>query len=128
MQETLEKKLLLSLFCTRNTTVYDIKSTYVKTFFTFSLFCYALTAYLVSSRACLFCLIYICSGHCFGHLACKFLYHNESDLSVTVYGPQMHKLTSISLQMVEIVILSEKSCHFVSYSACNNICFLLRLR
>ena len=54
-------------------------------FFTYSLFCYALTAYLFSSRACLFSSIYICLGHFFGHLARKFLYHNESDLSVTVY-------------------------------------------
>ena len=26
---------------------------------------------------------------------------------------QMHKMTSISLKMVEVVILSENSCHFV---------------
>ena len=32
---------------------------------------------------------------------------------------QMHKLTPISLKMVEVVILSENSCHFVSCSACN---------
>jgi len=33
---------------------------------------------------------------------------------------QMHKMTSISLKMVEIVVLSENSCHFVSSSAFNN--------
>ena len=35
----------------------------------------------------------------------------------------MHKMTSILLKMVEVVILSENSCHFVSCSACNNIFF-----
>jgi hypothetical protein len=32
---------------------------------------------------------------------------------------QMHKMTTISLKIVEAVVLSENSCHFVSYSACN---------
>ena len=32
---------------------------------------------------------------------------------------QMHKMTSILLKMVEVVILSKNSCHFVSCSACN---------
>ena len=41
---------------------------------------------------------------------------------------QMHKMTSISLKMVEVVILSENSGHFVSCSACNNSYFLLFLR
>ena len=41
---------------------------------------------------------------------------------------QIHKMTSISLKMVEVVILSENSCHFVSCSACNNSYFLLSLR
>ena len=41
---------------------------------------------------------------------------------------QMHKMTSISLKMVEVVILSENSCHFVSFSACNIAYFLLSLR
>jgi len=36
---------------------------------------------------------------------------------------QMHKMTSISLKMVEVVILCENSCHFVSCSACNNSYF-----
>ena len=36
---------------------------------------------------------------------------------------QMHKMTSISLKMVEVVILSENSCHFVTCSACNNSFF-----
>ena len=39
----------------------------------------------------------------------------------------MHKMTSISLKMVEIVILSENRCHFVSCSG-NNCYFLLSLR
>ena len=38
---------------------------------------------------------------------------------------QMHKMTSILLKMVKVVILSENSCHFVSCSACNNNYFLL---
>ena len=33
----------------------------------------------------------------------------------------MHKITSISLKMVEVVILSENSCHFVSCSAANQV-------
>jgi hypothetical protein len=33
---------------------------------------------------------------------------------------QMHKMTSISLKIVEVVILSENSCQFVSCSACNS--------
>jgi len=33
---------------------------------------------------------------------------------------QMHKMTSISLKMVEVVVLSENRCHFVSSSAFNN--------
>ena len=37
----------------------------------------------------------------------------------------MHKMTSISLKMVEVVTLSENS--FVSCSACNNSYFLLSL-
>jgi hypothetical protein len=40
---------------------------------------------------------------------------------------QMHKMTSISLKMVEVVILTENSCNFVSCSACNSF-FLLSLR
>ena len=40
---------------------------------------------------------------------------------------QMHKITSIALKMVEVVILSENSCHFVSCSACNNSYFLILL-
>ena len=38
---------------------------------------------------------------------------------------QMQKITSIPLKMVEVVIFSENSCHFVSCSACNNIYLLL---
>ena len=41
---------------------------------------------------------------------------------------QMHKRTSISLQMIKIVILNENSCCFVSRLACNNSNFLLSLR
>ena len=41
---------------------------------------------------------------------------------------QMHKMTSISLKIVKVVILNENSCHFVSCSACSNIYFLLSLR
>ena len=41
---------------------------------------------------------------------------------------EMHEMTSILLKMVEVVILSENSCHFVSCSACNNSLFLLSLR
>ena len=37
-------------------------------------------------------------------------------------------MTSISLKMVEVVILSENSGHFVSCSACNYGYFLLSLR
>ena len=33
---------------------------------------------------------------------------------------QIHKMTSISLKMFEVVILSRNGCHFVSCSACNN--------
>ena len=36
---------------------------------------------------------------------------------------QMHKITFISLKMVEVVILSENSCHFVSCSAFKNTYF-----
>ena len=36
---------------------------------------------------------------------------------------QMHKMTTISLKIVEVVILNKKSYHFVSCSACNNIYF-----
>ena len=36
---------------------------------------------------------------------------------------QMHKMTSISLKIVEVVILSENTGHFVSCSACNNSYF-----
>ena len=38
----------------------------------------------------------------------------------TLQAEQMHKMTSISLKMVEVVILIENSCNFVSCSACNN--------
>jgi len=41
---------------------------------------------------------------------------------------QMHKMTSISLKMVELVILIESNCHFDSYSACNNSYCLLSLK
>ena len=40
---------------------------------------------------------------------------------------QMHKMRSISLKMVQIVILSENSCHFVSCSAFNNSLFSSQL-
>ena len=53
------------------------------------------------------------------------LSHSTRDLS---QAEQMHKMTSISLKMVEVVILSENSSHFVSCLACNNIYFLLSLR
>ena len=33
---------------------------------------------------------------------------------------QMHKMTTISLKIVEVVILSENTGHFISCSACNN--------
>ena len=36
---------------------------------------------------------------------------------------QMHKMTIISLKIVEVVILSENTGHFVSCSACNNSYF-----
>ena len=36
---------------------------------------------------------------------------------------QMHKMTTISLKIVEVVILSENSCHFVSCSAFKNSFF-----
>ena len=44
-----------------------------------------------------------------------------------VQAEQMHKMTFVSLKMVEVVILSEISCHFVSCSVCNSY-FLLSLR
>ena len=34
----------------------------------------------------------------------------------------MHKMTTISLKMVEVVILNEKSCHFVSCSTWDKSC------
>jgi hypothetical protein len=39
---------------------------------------------------------------------------------------EMHKMTTISLKMVEVVVLFEKSCRFVSCSACNNSYFLFQ--
>ena len=41
---------------------------------------------------------------------------------------QMQKMTSISLKMVQVVILIENSCHFVSCSACNNTCKMGQLQ
>ena len=41
---------------------------------------------------------------------------------------QMHKMTSISLKMAEVVILSENSCHFVYCSACKHSYFLLSFK
>ena len=40
---------------------------------------------------------------------------------------QMHKMTTISLKIVEVVILNENSCHFLSCSACNNIFFQIEI-
>ena len=53
---------------------------------------------------------------------------SETEKKMLLQAEQMLKTTSISLKMVKVVILSENSCHFVSYSACNNSCFLLSLR
>ena len=52
----------------------------------------------------------------------------EKKITVVIQAEQIHKMTAISLKMVEVVILGENSCHFVSCSACNNIYFLLSLR
>ena len=41
---------------------------------------------------------------------------------------QMHKMASNSLKMVEVVILNENSCHFVSRSACNYSDLILSMR
>ena len=54
---------------------------------------------------------------CFGfrelsHLTCD-LSQAEKKINV-VQSEQMHKMTSISLKMVIVVILSENSCHFVT--------------
>ena len=40
---------------------------------------------------------------------------------------QMHKMTSISLKMVEVVILSENNCHFVSCLACRHFKVFVRV-
>ena len=37
---------------------------------------------------------------------------------------QAEQMTTISLKIVEVVILSENSCQFASYSVCNNRFFL----
>ena len=47
----------------------------------------------------------------------------EKKINVSQAG-KPHKMTSISLKIVEVVILSEDSCHFVSCSACNNSLFV----
>jgi hypothetical protein len=60
------------------------------------------------------------------HLTCD-LSQAEKKMNI-VANEQVHKTTSISLKMVEVVILSENSCHFVSCSDCNNSYFLLNLR
>ena len=41
---------------------------------------------------------------------------------------KMHKMTSILLKMVEIVILSESSCHFVNLLALQAVFFFLSMR
>ena len=41
---------------------------------------------------------------------------------------QMHKMTSISLKMVKVVILSENSCHFVNLLSFASSSFFLSLR
>ena len=41
---------------------------------------------------------------------------------------QIHKMTTISLKIVEVVILSENSCHFVSCLVYHNSYFLLSFR
>ena len=59
---------------------------------------------------------------CFG---CREWSHLTRDLSlaenkkILLQAEQMHK---ISLKMVEVVILSDNSCHFVSCSAFNSNC------
>ena len=62
------------------------------------------------------------------------LSHLKRDLSQAekkinlLKAEQMHKMTSISLKIVKLVILNENRCHFVTCSACNNSYFLLCLR
>jgi hypothetical protein len=41
---------------------------------------------------------------------------------------QMHKMTTISLKIVEVVTLNENTCHFVSFSVCKYSYFFLSLR
>jgi hypothetical protein len=48
------------------------------------------------------------------------LSHVERKIDVVAIAEQMQKIISISLKTVEVVILSENSCHFVSCSAFNN--------
>ena len=60
------------------------------------------------------------------HLTCD-LSQAEKKIKI-VANEQVHKTTSISLKMVEVVILRENSCHFVCCSVCNNSYFLLSLR
>ena len=56
------------------------------------------------------------------------IYLKLKKINVVTNAEQMHKMTSISLKMVKVVILRENGGHFVSCSARNNSYFLLRLR
>ena len=49
---------------------------------------------------------------------------SEAEKKMLLQAEEMHKMTTISLKMVEVVILSENNCHFVSCSACNSSNFL----
>ena len=61
------------------------------------------------------------------HLTCD-LSQAEKEKKMLLKAEQMHKMTSISLKMVEVVILSINRGHFISCSAFSNSYFLLSLR
>ena len=47
---------------------------------------------------------------------------------ILLQAEQMHKITSISLKMVEVIILSESSCHFVNLVSFSSSSFFLSIR
>ena len=73
----------------------------------------------MSSRVLIFCVEFRELSH---------LTRDFSQAEKKIKAEQNHKMTSTSLKMVEVVILSENSCDFVSCSACSDSCFLLSMR